>query len=159
MFHCHVEDHMEAGMMVVYTIYKPQSRPCPVEIVEGDLWKNPEKLSLTVKNASTRPIRQVAIISEILMAPQDLRRPFNSGWTSKAPIAPKEEQAIEQPGIPAASAQKILGWVFFPASVKYQDGTEWLPTNEGECFKVIWRDPDHPDLPALPPRQFEINSD
>jgi FtsP/CotA-like multicopper oxidase with cupredoxin domain len=27
MFHCHVEDHMEAGMMAIYTIYAP---PAPV---------------------------------------------------------------------------------------------------------------------------------
>ena len=52
-----------------------------------------------------------------------------------------------------------MGWVFFPAAIKYADGTEWLPEGDGECFKAVWRDPQHPDLPALPPLQMEINSD
>jgi len=52
-----------------------------------------------------------------------------------------------------------MGWAFFPGSIKYDDGTFWRPQNEGECFKVIWRDPQHPDIPALPPRQIEINPD
>jgi hypothetical protein len=43
--------------------------------------------------------------------------------------------------------------------VKYEDGTSWHSQNEGECFRVIWRDPQHPDLPALPPRQIEMNPD
>ena len=30
---------------------------------------------------------------------------------------------------------------------------------EGECFNVVWRDPEHADMPALPPRQIEINPD
>ena len=45
MFHCHVEDHMEAGMMAVYTIYAAPTRPCPIEFVAGDFWKNPETFS------------------------------------------------------------------------------------------------------------------
>jgi hypothetical protein len=49
--------------------------------------------------------------------------------------------------------------VFFPSSIKYQDGSLWHAQSEGECFGIIWRDAEHPDLPALPPRQFEINPD
>ena len=59
----------------------------------------------------------------------------------------------------AESAQSVLGWIFFPTSVKYQDGSSWRSQNEGECFGVIWRDQQHPDLPALPPRQIEMNAD
>lgn len=159
MFHCHVEDHMEAGMMAVFTIYVPQTRPCPIEFLGGDFWANPEKLSLVVKNSGQKPIAQLAVTSEIFLAPQDLRRPSSFQWSSKNTIASGKEQSIDKPGIPPASAQKILGWVFFPSSVKYADGTEWSPKSEGECFHVTWRDPEHPDVPALPPRQFEINSD
>jgi hypothetical protein len=43
--------------------------------------------------------------------------------------------------------------------VKFEDGSIWRPQREGECYRVIWRDPDHPDLIALPPRQNEINPD
>ena len=52
-----------------------------------------------------------------------------------------------------------MGWVFFPYSVKFQDGSSWRAQSEGECFQVIWRDPQHPDLLALPPRQIEMNPD
>jgi hypothetical protein len=88
-----------------------------------------------------------------------LRRPFNSEWSSTKRILPGQEQTLEQPGIRADSAQAVLGWVFFPHSVKYEDGTSWLAQSEGECFDVIWRDHEHPDLLALPSRQIEMNPD
>ena len=66
----------------------------------------------------------------------------------------------EKPGINAASAQTIMGWVFFPSAIHYEDGSIWRPQSEGECFNVIWRrDPEHPDMPSLPPRQIELNPD
>jgi Multicopper oxidase len=129
MFHCHVEDHMENGMMAVYTIYAPPARPCPLTFTGGDFWKHAENFTLTVKNVSAKP------------------------------ILPGEEQTLERPGIRAANAQAVLGWVFFPASVKYADGTTWHAQSEGECFSVLWREQQHPDLPVLPPRQIEMNSD
>ena len=159
MFHCHVEDHMEGGMMAVYTIAAPPTRACPVAFAGGDFWKDPEKFTLTVKNTSSKTITSLRITPEMFLAPQDLRRPFNSEWTSTKPIVPGQEQTLEKPGIRAESAQAVLGWVFFPHSVKYEDGSSWLAQSEGECFDVIWRDPQHPDMPALPPRQIEMNPD
>lgn len=159
MFHCHVEDHMEAGMMAVYIVYAPPARSCPVTFTGSDFWKNPDKFTLSVKNTGAKPIAGVALTSEMFLAPLDLRRPYNAQWTSSKPILPGEEKALEKPGIRAASAQAVLGWVFFPSSVKYADGTTWLPQSEGECFHVFWRDPAHPDLPVLPPRQIEMNPD
>lgn len=159
MFHCHVEDHMEAGMMAVYTIYVPPNRACPLAFTAGNLWKNPEESSLSVKNISGKPIRSVALTAEMLFSSQDLRRPFNSLWSSAKPISPGQEQILTRPGSRAASAQSILGWAFLPSSVKYEDGSSWVPQSEGECFGVIWRDQKHPDLPVLPPRQIEMNPD
>ena len=159
MFHCHVEDHMESGMMAVYTIYAPPARACPLAIIGGDFWKHPENFSLTVKNISGKTITGLVLTSEMFLAPQDLRRPYNPDWSSAKAIALGGEQTLERPGIRAASAQAVLGWVFFPQSVKYEDGTNWLAQSEGECFNVIWRDQQHPDLPALPPRQIEMNAD
>jgi hypothetical protein len=159
MFHCHVEDHMEGGMMAVYTIAAPPTRACPVAFVGGDFWKDPEKFTLTVKNTSSKTITSLRLMPEMFLAPQDLRRPFNSEWSSAKPILPGQEQTLEKPGIRADSAQAVLGWVFFPHSVKYEDGTSWLAQSEGECFDVIWRDQQHPDMPALPPRQIEMNPD
>jgi hypothetical protein len=159
MFHCHVEDHMEAGMMAVYTIYKPPAQSCPLAFAGGDFWKQPEKFTLTVKNISDKPISNLTLTSEMFLAPQDLRRPNNAEWSSTKPILPGEEQTLEKPGIRPSSAQTVLGWVFFPYSVKFDDGTTWHAQSEGECFDVMWRDAQHPDMPALPPRQMEINPD
>jgi FtsP/CotA-like multicopper oxidase with cupredoxin domain len=159
MFHCHVSDHMEAGMMAVYTVYAPLARACPLALIGGDFWKHPETFALTVKNISGKPITSLTLTSEMLLAPQDLRRPFNAEWSSAKPILPGQEQTLERPGIRAASAQAVLGWVFFPYSVKYEDGTSWQAQSEGECFDVIWRDQQHPAMPALPPRQIEMNPD
>lgn len=159
MFHCHVEDHMEAGMMAVYTIYAPTTRACPLAFVAGDFWNQPENFTLSVKNISSKTISSLTLMSEMFLAPQDLRRPFNPAWSSAKPILPGQEQTMEKPGIRASSAQTVLGWVFFPNLVKYEDGTTWQAQNEGECFGVIWREPQHPDLPVLPPRQIEINPD
>jgi hypothetical protein len=159
MFHCHVEDHMEAGMMAVYTIYTPPQRQCPLAFVAGDFWKKPENSSLTIKNNSSKPVVSASLISEMLLAPGDLRRPFNNQWVVSKSIPPGQEQTLEKPAVPTASAQSVMGWVFFPNSVKYQDGTTWQSQSEGECFGVIWRDPQHPELPVLPPRQIEMNPD
>jgi hypothetical protein len=159
MFHCHVAEHMEGGMMAVYTIYAPPTRACPIAFTEGEFWQPPDTFSLTVKNTGYKPIVNVSIISEMFLAPQDLRRPYNFEWSSTKTITPTEEHTIAKPGVRAASAQSVLGWVFFPYSVKYADGSIWRAQTEGECFHVFWRDKQHPDMPALPPRQIEINAD
>ncbi len=159
MFHCHVEDHMEAGMIAVYTIYVPQTRPCPVAFVGGDFWKNPESSTLTVKNTSGKAIINLNLTSEMFLAPQDLRRPYNAQWSLNRPILPGKEQTLEKSGAHSASAQAVMGWVFLPNSVTYEDGTTWHAQSEGECFNVIWRDPQHPDVPALPPLQIEMKPD
>jgi manganese oxidase len=159
MFHCHVEDHMESGMMAVYTIYSPQSRPCPLAFVRGDFWKNPERFTLAVKNLGGKPIKAMNVTAEMLMTPQDLERPFDSEWSSTQVLAPAQEVVLAKPGMRSDSARSVLGWVFFPSLVTYSDGSTWQPRSEGECFRVIWRDSQHPDMPALPPRQIEMNAD
>lgn len=159
MFHCHVEDHMEGGMMAVYTIYTPPTRPCPITFTAGDFWENPENSTLTVKNTGDKSIASMTVTTEMLLAPQDLRRPYNAAWSSTKSILPGHELTLEKPASHSASAQTVIAWVFFPSVVKYQDGSTWQSQSEGECFNVIWRDPQHPDLPALPPRQVELNAD
>jgi manganese oxidase len=159
MFHCHVEDHMESGMIAVYTIYTASERPCPLAFVGGDFWKHPEGSTLTIKNISGKPISSFTLVSEMLLSPQDLRRPFDAQWSWSKPLAAGEQQTLSKPGIPVASAQTVLGWVFFPNSIRYADGTAWHPDSEGECFGMVWRDPQHPDMPVLPPRQIEMNPD
>ncbi|HLJ45879.1 MAG TPA: multicopper oxidase domain-containing protein [Bryobacteraceae bacterium] len=159
LFHCHVEDHMESGMMAIFTIAPPQTRACPVVASGGDFWKNPQTLSLQVKNSTNKTLSSATFTAEVFSAPQDLERPYNMPWSLKKAIPPGQEGTIEQPGMSGNAAQGILGWVFFPSLVKFDDGSTWRPQREGECFHIIWRDPDHPDLIALPPRQNEINPD
>jgi manganese oxidase len=159
MFHCHVDDHMENGMMAIYTIYKPQPGKCPTTFLETEFWNHPDKNTLSVKNASSKPITNLVITSEMFMAPQDLRRPYEATWHTAKPIMPDEEQVLEKPGVRAEDAAKVLGWVFHPSLIKYQDGSTWTPQSNGECFQIFWRDAQHPNVPALPPLQFEINAD
>jgi hypothetical protein len=159
MLHCHVEDHMENGMMAVYTVYAPPRRACPVGFTGGDFWTNPEKSSLTVKNAGSKTIKAMSMTVEMLVAPQDLRRPFNLQSSTSKAIPPGEEQTIEQSGVKPESAQAVMGWVFFPSVVKFEDGAVWRPQHEGECFGVVWRDKEHPEMETLPTRQNEINPD
>jgi len=159
MLHCHVEDHMEGGMMAVYTIYAPAARPCPLAFLRGDFWKSPESASLTVKNISGKTVTSFVLTSEIFLTAQDLRRPYKGEWSWSNPIRAGETQTLQRPGAEAGQAQDILGWVFFPSIIKYEDGSIWRAQKEGECFDVVWRDRQHPDMPALPPRQIEINPD
>jgi hypothetical protein len=159
MFHCHVNDHMEAGMMAVYTIYEPPSRACPIAFEGGDFWHDSAKATLEVKNTGRKSIVNMSITSEMFLAPQDLRQAHNGPWTSSKPIAPGEQQTLERPWVHSPGTEAVLGWVFFPNSITFDDGITWRPLSEGECFRVIWRDPQHPEVPALPPRQMEINAD
>jgi hypothetical protein len=159
MFHCHVEDHMEAGMMAVYTIYAPPPRACPIVFTGGDFWKHPEHSTLSVKNTSGKTIAGLTLTSEMFLAPQDLRRPYNPQWSSNQLILPGQELTLEKPGARSASVEAVIGWVVFPNTVKYEDGTSWHAQSEGECFNAIWRDPEHPEVPALPPLQIEMNAD
>jgi manganese oxidase len=159
MFHCHVEDHMEAGMMAVYTIYKPQRQKCPVEFSGAEFWNHSDKSTLTIRNTGDKTIANIDIASEIFMAPQDLQRPFQSDWLWHGSIPPGKDQVLDKRGVPADTANKVLGLVFFPLSIQYQDGSRWTMENSGECFQIFWRDKQHPDVPALPPVQFEINAD
>ena len=158
MLHCHVGDHMEAGMMSIYTIYPPSNPSCPVKFPSGDFWNTTGKFTLTVKNATSKPIKTLTLTSEHFLAPQDLRRPFDSNWSLNE-IPANGEKTIEKPAYAAASAQSVMGWVFVPIAITYADGTTWHPKNDGECFRAFWRDKDHPEIPALPPRQDELNPD
>jgi len=159
MFHCHVEDHMEAGMMAVYTIYSPPPLSCPVSFEKFEYWNQPDKTRLTIKNTSGKSIVQLTVTSETFLTPLDLRRPNNADWFATPPLLPGQQQVLERPSVNAQGSQKVLGWAFFPVSIKYEDGSTWRPQADGECFKAMWRDSDHPETPVLPPLQREINPD
>jgi hypothetical protein len=160
LFHCHVADHMEAGMMVTYTIYEPPARSCPIKFIGGDFWNAPDKYSVTIENASGKLIQNVVLESEHFLSPQYLHRPFEEHrWIANHPMEPGQQQTVEKKAYSQSAGQNILGWVFLPDLVTFADGSIWKPERNGECFNVFWQDKTHPKLEVLPPLQMEMNSD
>jgi hypothetical protein len=149
MFHCHVADHMEAGMMATYTIYVPPTRSCPLQFVSGSFWSDAGKYSVTVKNISGKPIQRWSLTFEHFLAPQYLHHPFQADWPGVGPIAAGEKQTLEKAAYHGGAP--IQGWVLFPTQILFQDGSTWTPQQHGECFQVYWREQEHPDLIVLPP--------
>jgi hypothetical protein len=161
MFHCHVNDHMEAGMMATYTIYERSSRPCAVKFVAGDFWNTTENFSLTVENISEKAIQSFALESEHFLSPQFtyIVRLRGAAGQGDQTVGPGQQQTLKRKSYPSTMAQSLLGWAFFPESVTFTDGSVWKPKQRGECFNVFWRDKEHPKLEVLPPLQIEMNSD
>lgn len=160
MFHCHVADHMEAGMMATYMIYEPPKRACPVKFSAGNFWNNEQTFSVAVENVSGKEIQSLALESEHFLSPSYLHRPFaGHSWASSKPIAPGQKQTLEKPGYRAGIANSVMGWALFPQAIKFTDGTVWKPEQDGECFEVFWRDAEHPKIEALPPVQIEMSED
>jgi multicopper oxidase len=159
LFHCQVADHMENGMTATYTIYKPPSRSCPVKFRDGDFWNPSGKSELKFDNTSGKAISRIVIRHELVMGPQYVKKPFDSDWSSGKTVPPGEGDTLEKPGMSPAIGKTVMGWAFYPNSIKFSDGTTWVPEDEGECFHVFWRDQDHPELLALPPRQVEMKED
>jgi hypothetical protein len=159
LFHCHVADHMEAGMMATYTIYGPPPRSCPVQFVTADFWKTPGKLTVAVRNMEPQTIKKLVVGFDHLLSPQFRRRPYVHEWTWTQPIEPGQEQTFEMQGYLPDFSNRILGWALAPRSIVYKDGSSWSAQADGECFQVYWRNEDHPQLPVLPPLQIEMNAD
>ncbi len=159
MFHCHVADHMESGMMAAYTIYEPQSCSSPIQFVAADFWSASGKFRVTVKNIGQKPIQRLQASFDHLMTEQYRRRPSDDFWTWNAPIAPGEERTFEVPGYPPGAGSNILGWVLFPRTVYFQDGSTWQPQADNRCYRVFWREKDHPPIEILPQLFVEMNED
>jgi hypothetical protein len=156
LFHCHVADHMESGMMALYTIYSPP-RACPIRFV-AENWESLSGASqIHISNMSSRPIRHVDIVSGYLVSTLELR-PLFVQWSADQPLAPGGQQPVEI-GDEMFTGQGNLGVAFFPSRIVYADGSEWKPQQLGDCFHVYWRNKDHPQLPVLPPFQFEQKED
>jgi manganese oxidase len=159
LFHCQVSDHMEAGMMATYTIYQPQTASCPIQFSSADFWKTPGKFTVTVRNTGPKTIEKLAVNFDHLMSPQSRRRPYEHEWTWTQPIEPGRERTFEMPGYLPDFTTRIWGWVLSPEAISYQDGKNWSPQEDGQCFEVFWRDKDHPQMPVLPPLQMEMMED
>jgi hypothetical protein len=159
LLHCHVSDHMEAGMMATYTIYKPPPKSCPIQFVSADFWKTPGKLTVTVKNVGPDTAEKLVVDFDHLTSSQSRHRPYAHQWTWTDPIEAGAEHTFEMPGYLPDFTNRILGWALFPGAIIYKDGKKWTPEQDGDCFEVFWRDKDHPQLTVLPPLQREMNED
>jgi FtsP/CotA-like multicopper oxidase with cupredoxin domain len=158
MFHCHVLDHMEAGMMATYTIYEPK-QSCPVQFVSADFWNTPGKFKVTVRNTSPKTIQNIEVTFDHLMTLQYRRRPYMNQWKWTAQIGPGQTEVFEMKGYPANLAEAIQGWALLPEKIGYQDGSSWQRENDERCFTVFWRDQDHPPMPVLPPLHIDVGED
>jgi len=158
LFHCHVSDHMESGMMASYTIYPPRQCASPIQFASADFWQASGAFQVGIKNVGAKPIKKILVSFDHLMTPEYRRRPFNDVWTWTASLAPGQEQTFEPPRWLPSFAGKISGWVLFPKEVDFVDGSVWRPNGE-ECFQVFWRDQDKAQPAVLPPLQIELNED
>ena len=158
LFHCHVSDHMENGMMATYTIYSPP-RSCPVAIVPEDWAHVAATSSVRIKNVGVKPIQKISLLSGYLVNTLELE-PLILAWFSEQTLQPSREQTLEVGSDLFANQDRPgLGVAFFPSRIVYQDGSEWRPRELGECFQVYWKNPEHPKLPVLPPVQFTQKQD
>jgi|SRR5215831_2154193 len=157
MFHCHVADHMEAGMMSTFTIYEPPKQTCPIQFVAGQFW-TPDQYSVTVKNTSGKPIKGWVLTSEHFLAPLYLHHPFDADWEAAGAIPPGGEQTLQRKAY-QQGGDKILGWALFPRKIVYADGTSWTQQQHGECFQVYWRDKNHPATVVLPPALADVSQE
>lgn len=159
LFHCHVAEHMESGMMASYTIYQPRHCDSPIQFVSGSFWDDSKKFHLTIRNTGNKPLKQVVVAFDHLMTSQQRRRPFEPYWTFSAAIQPGHEQTFEVPGYDRELENTVSGWIFFPRTVVYEDGTSWNSTDDGQCFHVFWQDKSRPQPEVLPTLQIELNED
>lgn len=159
MFHCHVGEHMESGMMALFTVYEPQKRPCPVKFSAGNFYGKSGDHSVVVQNTSGKAIKHLSITFQHFLAPAYLHQPFDHEWVAPSPLAPGAKVALTQKPYLGGVENSIQGWALFPSEVTYADGATWVPQHEGECFQVFWRDPDHPAIKVLPPRQLDTQQE
>jgi hypothetical protein len=158
LFHCHVSDHMENGMMATYTIYPPP-RSCPVSIAPEEWDRVAASSSVRIRNVGAKPIRKVSLLSGYLVSTLELQ-PLMQAWFSEQPLQPGQEQTVPVGSeMFANQSYSGLGVAFYPSWIVYEDGTDWKPYQLGDCFQVYWRSKDHPHPPVLPPFQLTTQED
>ncbi|HUA16469.1 MAG TPA: multicopper oxidase domain-containing protein [Verrucomicrobiae bacterium] len=164
MFHCHVSDHMEAGMMAIYTIVAPVTRSCPIQLGAGDFWQTGKPSDLALTNISGKSIRRLTLHGGYFVnTPQNLN-PLLFEWLWMDQTAPKEtrtvnlaEEKFNGGALGDYSMNKsVIGLIFFPGRIEFSDGSTWTPKQPGECFRAYWREPGYSlPLNALPPFQLD----
>jgi len=164
MFHCHVADHMESGMMATYTIVAPTARSCPVKLGGAELWQAGANSNLEVINTSGKNIRRLSIHAGFFVNTPENLNPVPFEWLWIDPMKPAEartENLTEEKFHGAALGnyyvdKTVIGMIFFPGRIEYSDGSTWAPQQPGECYRAYWREPNHSlQFNSLPPFQLD----
>ena len=172
LLHCHVEDHMEAGMMAVYTIAARSPRSCPASFSSGSFWQGlgapPSTYGepkLEVKNRSPKAVRKLVLHAGYFVRTAQNLSPVPYEWTWTGAIPPggsssvELTQASERSHLRAYYSGDVIGVLIYPEKIEYADGSTWAAETQGECFGAIWRDNPHPSLTVLPPFQPAIEEE
>jgi manganese oxidase len=155
MFQCHVDEHLEAGMMATYRIRPAHPRSCPVQFGDANFWPasgvqaKDTSFQMELKNLTAKPIQRLTLESDIVIGLNHLNK-VQDMWKIPLPIDPKQSARIEMPK-QMPHTETILGWVVYPQSVTFVDGSQWSPKERGECMRIYWRDAKHPNMDILPP--------
>jgi hypothetical protein len=149
MFQCHVADHLEAGMMAMYRIRPAHPRSCPVQFGDANFWAANSGFQMELKNPTAKPIQQITLESDAVIGLNHLTK-LPEAWKIPLPLGPKQAIPIQMPN-QMAHSESILGWVVFPVTLTFADGSKWSPNERGECMRVYWRDKNHQDMQILPP--------
>ncbi len=157
MFHCHVADHMEGGMMAVFSVVGPRPA-CPVSFGAGDFWRDPHNAGFSVINSSSRPIKSINFSSSVLTGPQNHMGTLQS-WTTSDQLQPSGKSATYHSQLQMKDPRAILGWVISALAIRYQDGTLWKPADRMQCTHVYWQDGSTRQPRVLPPLQNSEESE
>jgi len=149
MFQCHVADHLVAGMMATYRIRPSHPRSCPVQFGDANFWGAKSGFQMEMKNLTSKPIQQVALESDVVIGLNHLTRTAEA-WNVPLPIGAKQTTSIQMPN-QIAHPEGILGWIVYPLTLTFADGSKWSPNEHGECMRMYWRDKNHQDMQILPP--------
>jgi FtsP/CotA-like multicopper oxidase with cupredoxin domain len=149
MFQCHVDEHLEAGMMATYRIRPAHPRSCPVQFGDANFWSGESSFQMQLKNLGEKPIQQLSLESDIVIGLNHLNK-VQESWKVTLPLGAKQSARIEMPK-QMPHTESILGWVVYPLALKFADGTQWSPQERGECMRIYWRDAKHPNMDILPP--------
>jgi hypothetical protein len=164
LFHCHVSDHMESGMMATFTIVAPPARSCPVKLGAGEFWDPSSPSLVEMANTTGKTIRRVSLHAGYFANTVQNLNAVLYEWLWMEQTLPHAKKTLDltaerfQPSTLNGfyDDQSVLGLIVYPGRIEYTDGSVWTPRQPGECFNVYWRHPDnHPQLQVLPPFQLD----
>ena len=124
MFQCHVADHLIAGMMATYRIQPAHPRSCPVQFGEANFWPGKPSFQMPLTNRASQPIQQILLETDAVVGLNHLSKAPDS-WKIPLPLGPNQTTSIEMPN-QMAHPEGILGWVVYPLSVTFADGSQMV---------------------------------